>query len=332
MGVSGGCYPNRMANDVLTQREETIAGPFDKAEWAAHGAKLMEIPKRFKWAIADWLVAGLPYLRGTLYAEAEKITGIEREQLYNWAWVARRVPISLRSEKLSWSHHQALSGNAKLKEAGLIVLRDRAIENNWPVQTLRDEIRWYLYDQEKAAKELAESTGQDSDGKPTSSAFTAYMDRVRRIVHKIRAATNEPTQSVYSYLFRVSGTADLSDIKVADWDRMLHAIEQAGKAREAVILIGNAFQPPPYDSTLVAPPVTPTEWVNVTLRIRDDERKFINQVAKARGGRGARASDLVKQILGDYFKANMDSLKAEVKEAARQRKASKETKAVEVTR
>jgi hypothetical protein len=44
-----------------------------------------------------------------IYKEALRPTGPDRSTLITYAYVARRVPSSLRNEQLSWEHHRAVS-------------------------------------------------------------------------------------------------------------------------------------------------------------------------------------------------------------------------------
>jgi len=46
---------------------------------------------------------------GEKYTEAARITGYDSSSLRNMAWVASRFDLSLRSDKLSWSHHALLA-------------------------------------------------------------------------------------------------------------------------------------------------------------------------------------------------------------------------------
>ena len=57
-------------------------------------------------------VAACRRLSAERYEEAHAATGIDRVILKNYAYVSRRVPLSLRNDFLSWEHHRVV---AKLK-------------------------------------------------------------------------------------------------------------------------------------------------------------------------------------------------------------------------
>jgi len=46
---------------------------------------------------------------GEIYEAALRLTGLDRTTLATYAYVARKVPSSLRNEQLSWEHHKAVA-------------------------------------------------------------------------------------------------------------------------------------------------------------------------------------------------------------------------------
>lgn len=97
-------------------------------EWRDIGIHIGTAMRSVSFVIGDWLV----YAEGrdgqgrfwdhiperdevspALYKEASHLTSLPVSTLHNYAYVARRVPRSLRTEALSWEHHRKV---AKLKE------------------------------------------------------------------------------------------------------------------------------------------------------------------------------------------------------------------------
>jgi hypothetical protein len=80
----------------------------EPAEWLAMGQRLGAIGRCSQWWIGDWIRYGTARW-GERYAEAARVTGYDVASLRNMAWVASRFDLSLRSDKLSWSHHVLLA-------------------------------------------------------------------------------------------------------------------------------------------------------------------------------------------------------------------------------
>jgi hypothetical protein len=89
-------------------------------EWAALAPCLNEASRCIAFLIGDWLLYGeaqfgkpvkQPTRRVTpaAYERAIAATGLDRSTLITYAYVARRVPASLRNEALSWEHHKAVA-------------------------------------------------------------------------------------------------------------------------------------------------------------------------------------------------------------------------------
>ncbi len=109
-----------------------ISADLSFEEWQGMAARFGAAMSSAAFVIGDWLVYGEDHFRGQqrlpgmegelgpsprvspeLYGEALRLTGLDRSTLATYAYVARRVPSSLRNEDLSWEHHKAV---AKLEE------------------------------------------------------------------------------------------------------------------------------------------------------------------------------------------------------------------------
>jgi hypothetical protein len=119
----------------------------DQAEWLATGRRLGTIGRCGQWWIGDWIRYGASRW-GEKYAEAARVTGYDVASLRNMAWVASQFDLSLRSDKLTWSHHVLL---APLEAEEQRHWLDRAHEERLSVADLRIELRATRGGAEKAA-------------------------------------------------------------------------------------------------------------------------------------------------------------------------------------
>lgn len=90
----------------------------DYAEWQALAAHIATSLRCMAFAIGDWLVYGEKKFDSrkrqgrvdqSRYELAVRATGIDYAHLRNYAYVSRRVPLSLRNDRLSWDHHRAVA-------------------------------------------------------------------------------------------------------------------------------------------------------------------------------------------------------------------------------
>ena len=108
-----------------------------QAEWLATGRRLGAIGRCSQWWIGDWIRYGTSRW-GEKYSEAARVTGYDVASLRNMAWVASQFDLSLRSDKLSWSHHVLL---APLESEQQRYWLHRAHEERLSVADLRLELR-----------------------------------------------------------------------------------------------------------------------------------------------------------------------------------------------
>jgi hypothetical protein len=127
------------------------------ADWLATGRRLGAIGRCSQWWIGDWVRYGTARW-GEKYAEAARVTGYDIASLRNMAWVASRFDLSLRNDKLTWSHHVLL---APLDADAQREWLRRASEERLSVADLRLELRAL----------------RDGDQKPSASAGVAARDR-----------------------------------------------------------------------------------------------------------------------------------------------------------
>lgn len=128
---------NRSAAGALSKVAWIPQGDLGQAEWLATGRRLGAIGRCSQWWIGDWIRYGSTRW-GEKYAEAARITGYDVASLRNMAWVASQFDLSLRSDKLTWSHHVLL---APLEVDEKSHWLDRAVEERLSVADLRIELR-----------------------------------------------------------------------------------------------------------------------------------------------------------------------------------------------
>jgi hypothetical protein len=112
-------------------------GKLGQPEWAAVGRRFGTVSRCSQWWIGDWIRYGVSEW-GEKYAEAARITGYDPGTLRNMAWVAVQFDLSLRNDKLSWSHHALL---APLSIEEKMSWLERAARERLSVADLRGELR-----------------------------------------------------------------------------------------------------------------------------------------------------------------------------------------------
>jgi hypothetical protein len=113
------------------------AADLGQAEWLSTGRRLGAIGRCSQWWIGDWIRFGTARW-GEKYTEAARVTGYDVASLRNMAWVAAQFDPSLRSDKLSWSHHVLLAPLAEDEQRRWIA---QAVEQRLSVADLRLELR-----------------------------------------------------------------------------------------------------------------------------------------------------------------------------------------------
>ncbi|MEU8119510.1 LmbU family transcriptional regulator [Spirillospora sp. NPDC049024] len=105
--------------------------------WVSIGKEISVIADASSWWLGDWLVYGQEAYPGR-YRRAMKGTGLSYQTLRNYAWIARRFPMSRRRDALSMQHHAevvALPDDEQDEWLG------RAACEGWSVSELRRRLR-----------------------------------------------------------------------------------------------------------------------------------------------------------------------------------------------
>jgi hypothetical protein len=108
-----------------------------QAEWLSAGRRLGAIGRCSQWWIGDWIRYGTARW-GERYVEAARVTGYDVATLRNMAWVAAQFDPSLRSDKLTWSHHVLLAPLDREEQRRWL---EHAQEQRLSVADLRTELR-----------------------------------------------------------------------------------------------------------------------------------------------------------------------------------------------
>lgn len=135
--------------------------PYEK--WLGIGRQLAAVSTSSAWCLGDWLVHGEDVYSGR-YRDAIEQTSLDYQTLRNYAWVARRFPVSRRRDTLSFAHHAEV---ARLSEPEQEFWLRKAEEHSWSRNRLRREVRGSIaeraisVDSDPARAELDEGRGED---------------------------------------------------------------------------------------------------------------------------------------------------------------------------
>lgn len=155
---SGGLVGRQQRDPSMMSQVAWIPGTdLDHGDWMTAGRRLGAIGRCSQWWIGDWIRYGTNKW-GERYSEAARVTGYDVASLRNMAWVASRFEVSLRNDKLTWSHHVLL---APLEEEERRRWIARAVEQKLSVADLRVELR--TRDGEEKALSPAEDVREVAD-------------------------------------------------------------------------------------------------------------------------------------------------------------------------
>jgi hypothetical protein len=105
--------------------------------WSSMGERIATVSNASAWWLGDWLVYGQRRFAGR-YKLAIRSTGLEYQTLRNYAWIARRFPLSRRRDTLSFQHHVEV---ASLSDPAQDLWLDRAVRFGWARSDLRRQMR-----------------------------------------------------------------------------------------------------------------------------------------------------------------------------------------------
>lgn len=79
-----------------------------REQWAEMGRRIVGIGNAYQWWLAEWMIFGDSNFENA-YEDAERITGLERQTLYNIASVAGRIDYFRIRRTLSFKHHSVVA-------------------------------------------------------------------------------------------------------------------------------------------------------------------------------------------------------------------------------
>jgi hypothetical protein len=144
---------------------------FDK--WVGVGKQLSVIASSSAWCLGDWLVYGEAAFNGR-YRDAVELTSLDYQTLRNYAWVARRFPMSRRRDVLSFAHHTEA---AALPEPEQDFWLRKAEEHEWSVKRLRRELKASLR-QRSNGNDQEPSQSQPGDDRVVALSEETVMIKV----------------------------------------------------------------------------------------------------------------------------------------------------------
>lgn len=119
-----------------------------KEEWQHVETVLKRVHRSFKWILADWLNYGYQHKWGDKYTEAAEWSGLKEKSLREYAYIAASVDLSIRMDKLSFGHHQAVAHLTSSDDQRKWL--EDAVKNGWTVRQLRHAMQ--LEDEQKPGK------------------------------------------------------------------------------------------------------------------------------------------------------------------------------------
>ena len=127
----------QLGSFTLTRVGLTVASAATYEEWDKVGTMLRRLDASIQWLIGDWMAFGERQYNKT-YAQVAEATGYEEKTLYQYAWVASKVNFSVRTEKLSFTHHQLVAHLATEEQQRWL---EWAVENKVSVAQMRKAMR-----------------------------------------------------------------------------------------------------------------------------------------------------------------------------------------------
>jgi hypothetical protein len=129
--------------------------------YEAVGFALGRAHRTVAWMMGDWINHG-EFVFGEKYAQAMLVTNMAEQTLMNYAHISRRIPRERRRAELPFSVHALV---APLEPQEQTAWLDRAVENDWKREDLREHLRptvlppvvGEVIELEEAARELVRS-------------------------------------------------------------------------------------------------------------------------------------------------------------------------------
>jgi hypothetical protein len=137
---------------------------FSYERWLAMGKQLSSLASSSAWCLGDWLTYGEAAFNGR-YREAIEHTSLDYQTLRNYAWVAKRFPMSRRRDTLSFGHHTEV---AALPFPEQDFWLRKAEEFGWSCKELRRKLRASLVERDSDHRHELESVTEGGEAQSRS--------------------------------------------------------------------------------------------------------------------------------------------------------------------
>lgn len=107
------------------------------ADWTRVGQHISLLSSSSAWWQGDWIIYGRENFPDR-YKRAMEQTSLEYQTLRNYAWVARRFPVSRRRESLSFQHHATVASLPSEQQDRWL---DLASSLHWSMAQLRAQVK-----------------------------------------------------------------------------------------------------------------------------------------------------------------------------------------------
>jgi hypothetical protein len=105
---------------TITATGVELAPDTPPEKWQALGRSLLRVGNAAQWCIGDWLIFGENKAWGETYEQMAREFGYQIETLYTYAWLCRKVKISIRNRDLSPAHHRLVAKFDEEKQRNLL--------------------------------------------------------------------------------------------------------------------------------------------------------------------------------------------------------------------
>jgi hypothetical protein len=166
----------------ITRTGMTIPDDLTVEEYSNLGGFLLDIGSRINWLLGDWLAYGENREWGETYHRVAEHFGYEYSTLRQYAYVCRNVNLSVRTDKLTLSHHQLVAQLEPDQQSHWLNL---AAENNWSIKAMRNAMSGEI---EATSKPLWESLFTDfrkRTNKLNVEDRKALADQLRELIAEL---------------------------------------------------------------------------------------------------------------------------------------------------
>lgn len=153
-----------------------FADPLPFESWKRIGKQISLISDAATWWLGDWLVFGEDKYPDR-YKDAIAQTALDYQTLRNYAWVARKFPMSRRRDRLSMQHHEVV---ASLPGEQQDLWLDQAEKLKWSRNEMRKQLRLHRASMEKPRHDPL-----------VSVLLNVTADRERRWLHAAKTVNRD---------------------------------------------------------------------------------------------------------------------------------------------